>query len=137
MKCTVVVPYIWGISEKIYRLGKEFGICTAFRPQTTLQSILTKTRPKMEIQEIKNLHPMQMWEEIWERQKDHFTPESPNRNVTQEWEKCPSPKQQNTRGMRTIEYNGIRQKSHTKKKELKELVFIRTTEQAMAPYTTK
>jgi hypothetical protein len=63
---------------------------------------------------------MRMREEIYtterERQEDHLTPESRNADATQRWEKYLSPKQQNTRGMRTMEYNGTGQKSYTKKK---------------------
>jgi hypothetical protein len=47
----------------------------------------------------------------YERQEDHLTAESPNINATKRCKKYRSPKQRNTRGMRTIEYNGKRQKS--------------------------
>jgi hypothetical protein len=39
---SVVVAYIWGISEKIPESGKKVGIRTAFRSRATLRSRLTK-----------------------------------------------------------------------------------------------
>lgn len=42
--------------------------------------------------------------------------ESLNTYAAQKWEKQPSPKQQNTPGIRIIKHNGIKQKSFPQKK---------------------
>jgi predicted GIY-YIG superfamily endonuclease len=41
----VVVPYVKGLSEKVRRINKKFGIRTAFKNKKDLRSLLTKVKP--------------------------------------------------------------------------------------------
>jgi hypothetical protein len=74
----MVVPYIRGIFRKICRIIKEFGICTTFRLQTVLWSILTKTKPKNEIWETENCIYNIPCKCRKKYMGDHLTPESLN-----------------------------------------------------------
>ena len=34
----VVIPYVWGVSERVHRVLKKYGVATAMRPHTTLSA---------------------------------------------------------------------------------------------------
>ena len=44
----VVVPYVQGLSEKITRIYKKYGISTSVRPNSTLRQLLVHPKDKLE-----------------------------------------------------------------------------------------
>jgi hypothetical protein len=43
--CTVVIPYVKGISEKFKRIGNKYNIKTIFKTKHTLRNIFIRTKP--------------------------------------------------------------------------------------------
>jgi hypothetical protein len=49
----VNMPYIKGISEKFRRIGEWYNIKTLFKTRQTLRSMLIRTRPNREVQDMR------------------------------------------------------------------------------------
>ena len=47
----VVIPYVEGVSEKVHRVLKKYGVATAIRPHTTLRRLLVHPKDKVELEE--------------------------------------------------------------------------------------
>ena len=44
----VVMPYVEGVSERVDRVLKKYGVATAMRPHTTLRILLVHPKDKVE-----------------------------------------------------------------------------------------
>ena len=47
----VVIPYVEGVSERVHRVLKKYGVATAMRPHTTLRCLLVHPKDKVELEE--------------------------------------------------------------------------------------
>ena len=47
----VVIPYVEGVSERVHRVLKKYGVATAMRPHTTLRRLLVHPKDKVELEE--------------------------------------------------------------------------------------
>ena len=47
----VVIPYVEGVSERVHRVLKKYGVATAMLPHTTLRRLLVHPKDKVELEE--------------------------------------------------------------------------------------
>ena len=47
----VIIPYVEGVSERVHRVLKKYGVTTAMRPHTTLRRLLVHSKDKVELEE--------------------------------------------------------------------------------------
>ena len=47
----VVIPYVEGVSERVHRVLKKYGVATTMRPHTTLRRLLVHPNDKVELEE--------------------------------------------------------------------------------------
>ena len=47
----VVIPYVEGVSERVHRVLKKYGVATTMRPHTTLRRLLVHPKDKVELEE--------------------------------------------------------------------------------------
>ena len=47
----VVFPYVEGVSERVHRVMKKYGVATVIRPHTTLRCLLVHLKEKVELVE--------------------------------------------------------------------------------------
>ena len=45
------IPYVEGVSERVHRVMKKYGVATAMRPYTTLRRLLVHSKHKVEFTE--------------------------------------------------------------------------------------
>lgn len=55
VKGSVVIPYVAGLSEKIRRIAKRYGLRTAFHSRKTLGNFICDITPKITTMESKNV----------------------------------------------------------------------------------
>ena len=47
----LVIPYVEGVSERVHRVLKKYGVATTMRPHTTLRRLLVHPKDKVELEE--------------------------------------------------------------------------------------
>ena len=61
----VVIPYVEGVSERVHRVLKKYGVATAMRPYTTLRRLLVHPKDKVELEGQGELVYPNTMQELW------------------------------------------------------------------------
>jgi hypothetical protein len=69
--CTVVIPYVKGISDKFKGIGNKYNIKTIFKTKHMLHNVFVQTKPDTKSQQQINIafivFPVNVGEDIYER----------------------------------------------------------------------